>query len=231
MLLKSTIAIAASLFSLVAVGGVSPVIGPLATGAAALSAVAVNPRWQRPQISAQTAQAVSREVLSCTITMAKVDTPRPPLSVYLAADDPHSQVVGQLANEAFVAVSLEHQGWFLIQQPIEGWIPKQLTQSSCNQKVELVKFGAAGGITAIADRFVGTGSHLYRLPLTAGATLTITTTRGGLPFVISPDQALLGVPEESQITWVGKVAQTGVYTLEMLSHYQGYRYAFTVSVH
>ncbi len=236
MLLKSAIVIVASLLGLAAAGDISPAVWysasvPTALPAVELNPLELNPLWHRPTVSAQPAAAVTREMLSCTITTAQVNTPNPPLSVYLAANNPSSKVVGQLANDAFVTVGLEHQGWFLIQQPIAGWIPKQLTQSSCNEKVELVKFGTSGGITAIADRFVGTGSHLYRLPLNAGATLTIAATQGGLPFVLNPEQELLVMPEESQIVWTDKVPKTGVYTLEMLSHYKGYRYAFTVSVH
>lgn len=179
--------------------------------------------------STQSTSKVNREILSCTITMAEVDAVKSPLPVYFAANDP-SRTVGQLDNHTFVTVAMEQNGWFLIQRPMQGWIPKGQTQSNCNEKVEIVKFGAKGGTSAISDRFVGSGSHLYRLPLTQGSTLTVSNTKGVLPFILDPDGEMFGNPKESQINWTGRIPKTGVYTLEMLSQHKGYHYAFTVSV-
>lgn len=222
--LKSSRLIGASLLGLVSLGGIGYVIWHL-----------VQPRLYPTDASqlfptAQSTVEATREVLSCTITMAEIDTPHPPLPVYFAANNPTSRIVGHLDNHAFVTVATEQNGWFLIQNPMQGWIPKTQTQNSCNEKVELVKFSPKGGRSAIADRFVGSGSHLYRVPLTQGSTLTVSNTRGVLPCVLDPDGEMFGNPKESQINWTGQIPRTGVYTLEMLSQHKGYRYAFTVSV-
>lgn len=232
MSLKSTIVIGAGVMGLISLSGIgSYAIRRFSQSHSLPPAAEVAPVFSKPVSSTQAAAGVSREVLSCTITMAKVDTSQPTVPVYLAANNPSSKVVGYLDNQSFVTVEMEQRGWFLIHQPIEGWIQKKLTQSSCNEKVEMVKFGEKGGVAAIADQFVGSGNHLYRLPLNAGETLTIGNTRGVLPFILNPEGELLAEPKESQLAWSGQVPKTGVYTLEMLSQHKGYRYAFTVSVH
>ncbi|MGG6270343.1 hypothetical protein ACQ4M3_36410 [Leptolyngbya sp. AN03gr2] len=223
MSLKSPIVVGASILSLASLSGIGYAIWRFSQPSSVSTSTEIAPA------SSTTSADVFRERLSCTITMAEVDTSNPSLSVYFAANDP-SRIVGQLDNHSFVTVGMEQNGWFLIQKPLTGWIPKQQTQSSCNEKVEMVRFDAKGGTAAIADRFVGSGSHLYRLPLTEGATLTLSNTRGILPFVLAPEGELLLNPQESQINWTGRVPRTGVYTLEMLSQHKGYHYAFTISV-
>lgn len=222
--LKSPLMFGASIFSLISLVGIGYMVWRF-------SQPQIHPTEITPVAShSLPATGVSKEVLSCTITMAEVATSKPPLPVYFAANDFSSRVVGKLDNHVFVTVGMEQNGWFLIQNPLHGWIEKGQTQSSCNEKVEMVRFGEKGGTTTIADRFVGSGSHLYRLPLKQGTTLTVSNTKGVLPFILDPDGELLSSPRESQINWTGQIPHTGVYTLEMLSQHKGYSYAFTVSV-
>jgi hypothetical protein len=230
MSLKSTIVIGAGLIGLASLSGIGGyTIGRFSPSQPQLSSTRVTSESRSHLSSTQASARVAREVLSCVTTMAKVEVTQPTVSIF-AKNDPNSKVIAQVDNHTFVMVLMEQKGWFLIRQPVEGWIQKKLTQSSCNEKVEMVKFGKQGGITAIADRFVGSGSHLYRVPLTEGAILTVTNTRGVLPVILNPEGGFLVEPEESQITWTGAIPKTGVYTLEMQSEHKGYRYAFTVSV-
>jgi hypothetical protein len=179
----------------------------------------------------QAPTTVTRDVLSCDITMAKVAVSDPPLAVRLAANtDPATKVVAQLENGTFVTIGTEHRNWFLIQTPAEGWIPKSATEHACNRKVELMTFPKNGGVTTIHDRFVGSGQHLYRMNLQQGQTVTVQGEKGTLPFLLNVRHQPVHAAKPEEAQWSTSIPTTGHYMLEMDSNYKGYAYDFTLQV-
>jgi Bacterial SH3 domain len=162
--------------------------------------------------------------------MAKVDDPNPPMNVRsLPETSSASTVLGQLKNGTFITIVDEQANWFQISTPIKGWVAKVNTDSNCNQKVERVSFPDGGTSALIADYFIGTGTHSYRLNLAKGQTLSIGSDRGPLPAIITPDGKFLSSMSEAG-TWSGTLPSTGDYTLQMESNFKGYKYAFSVKV-
>lgn len=185
-----------------------------------------------PEVPATSTQGeASRKVESCKVTMAKVADPNPPLNVRstpnTTSDD---NIVGQLKNGTFVTVRGEQEGWFQISTPVKGWISMANTDQGCNEKVEQVSLGAGENSTTITDRFVGAGSHQYRLNLAQDQTLTVTSNRGPLPAIVTPDGKLLSEPQGENKAWTGKLSSTGDYALVLESNYKGYKYSFSVQV-
>lgn len=84
----------------------------------------------------------------------------------------------------------------------------------------------------VVDRFIGTGSHRYVLPVNQGQTLTITHDRGPFPMITAPDgTVLLGhEQDEARSTWSGQLKQTGDYIVQQESNFKGYRYAFSMQM-
>jgi Bacterial SH3 domain len=172
-----------------------------------------------------------RDVESCKITMVRVDDPDPPLNVRsVPGAEGSSTVVGQVKNGTYVTVVAEKDNWFQITTPVKGWIAKANTESTCNQKVERVTFAGGGTSANIADRFIGTGTHKYHFVLAKGQTLTVKSSQGPLPAIISPEGKFITGMNDDQSVWSSKLTTTGDYTLEMDSNFKGYKYAFTVDV-
>ena len=176
--------------------------------------------------------AANRTIESCVIKMALVNDPNPPLNVRSAPTTEGDNVVGQLKNGTLVMVEDDQNGWLQIKTPLKGWVSKQQTTNGCNQKVERVSLSADGAALQIADRFVGTGSHRYMLPVKQGQTLTITRDRGPFPMIIAPDgSVVLGhEKDEKRSNWSGELVQTGDYAIELESNFRGYRYGFSMQV-
>ncbi|MBW4579714.1 MAG: SH3 domain-containing protein [Tildeniella nuda ZEHNDER 1965/U140] len=164
--------------------------------------------------------------------MALVNDPKPPLNVRSAPTIDGDNVVGQLKNGTLITIADEQDGWLQIKSPLKGWVSKQQTVNSCNQKVERISLSADGTAVQVVDRFVGSGSHRYVLPVKQGQTLTITHDRGPFPMIMAPDgTVLLGhEKDEKRSTWNGQLAQTGDYVIELESNFRGYRYAFSMAV-
>jgi hypothetical protein len=162
--------------------------------------------------------------------MALVNDPNPPLQVRSEPSVETGRVVGQLEDGVFVTVEREEQGWFKITIPLEGWIAKNRTVSTCGEKLETVRFAPGGDAAEIADEFVGTGSHQYRLQLDKGQTLSLKSEVGPLPSVQAPDGSYLTGMSEDRTTWSTQLPQSGEYTFEMESNYRGYKYDFVVQV-
>ena len=181
--------------------------------------------------SAAVPKTTAREIESCKITMAKVDDANPPLNVRsLPSTSDNSSRVGQLKNGTFVTIVDEKSNWFQISTPVKGWIAKVNTENNCNEKVERVGFATGSTSALIADYFIGTGTHSYRLNLGQGQTLTITSDKGPLPAIVAPDGKFLSSMNDQQETWSRQLATTGDYTLQMESNFKGYKYSFSVKV-
>jgi len=177
------------------------------------------------------AQAAARKVESCLIQTAIINDPNPPLNVRSAPTTQSSRVLTQLKNGTIVTVTEEKEGWFRISVPIKGWLAKQRTVYSCNQKVERVTVASTTPMT-IADRFIGGGTHKYRLSANKGQKLTIIRKNGPFPTLIAPDgKILVGTPDdEDRPQWSGQLAQTGDYVMRLDSNFKGYQYAFQVEL-
>lgn len=171
----------------------------------------------------------TRTVEKCKVSMARVNDPNPPLNVRSSpSTESPNNIVGQLKNGAFVSVVEEQPDWFRISEPA-GWIARARTESNCNLKVERIQFGQGQTSMKIADRFIGTGSHEYRLNLAKGQRITLNSSAGLLPSIVTPDQKYLNAQEKS-LSWTVELPTTGDYTLMMESNYKGYAYSFTVKV-
>lgn len=178
------------------------------------------------------ASSVSRKLELCTVRMAIVNDPQPPLNVRSAPSTTADNVVGQIKNGTMVTVVDEQNGWLQIATPMRGWVAKNRTENGCNQKLERISLGDGRGTVPIKDRFIGTGDHRYVINVSQGQTLTITRDRGPFPSLIAPDGTRLvdGPMNEKRESWTGKLTQTGEYTLELESNFRGYRYSFLVEV-
>lgn len=175
---------------------------------------------------------IERTIQSCVVKMARVDDPEPPLNVRSAPNTQNSKIVGTLKNGTYVDVVADQNGWLQIESPMQGWISRDRTETSCNQKLERLRFTQEGTESTIQDRFVGTGSHRYLLQAKKGQTLTITRREGPLPAVMTPDgkELFSGASDENRQTWTGTLPANGDYAFLMDSNYKGYSYEFTLMV-
>ena len=178
------------------------------------------------------AAAANRAVESCVVKMALVKDPQPPLNVRSAPTTAGDNVVGQLKNDTLLTIADDQNGWFQVKSPLKGWVSKQKTVYSCNQKVERLSLSADGTAVQIADRFIGTGNHRYLLPVSKGQTLTIDHDRGPFPMLIAPNgTVLLGhEKDDTRANWSGQLTQTGDYAIELESNFRGYHYAFSMQL-
>lgn len=173
-----------------------------------------------------------RQVESCVVQMAMVKDPNPPLNVR-SGPSTSSQVISQVTNGTPVSVIAEQDGWFKIKSPVNGWVAKNRTDHTCNEKVEQLRLGAVNSTVDISDRFVGTGSHQYRVQGTKGQTLTITRQEGAFPVVTAPNGTVLvgdRPSDEQRDSWSLELPETGNYTLELVSNFRGYPYTFEVKL-
>jgi Bacterial SH3 domain len=188
---------------------------------------AANPDAASPDAAGSGAD---RRVESCKVTMAKVEDPNPPSNVRSQPDSKANNVVGTVKNGTFVTVEQEQDGWLRISTPLKGWISKTVTLSGCNQKTERVRFASGQTRTEIADRFIGTGSHVYRFELAQGQTLTITGRKGPLPSIAAPNGKFIANMDDDKKSWSGKLSESGEYRIILDSNFKGYQYDFEVEV-
>ena len=176
---------------------------------------------QNPEPETQPADI---RTISCITTTAVVDDPDAPLNV--RSSPVTGNVVGQLDNGAIVTVEREADNWLEISDPVKGWVSKNLTQSSCNQKVARVSFPAGPTSFTLDDRIVGTGNHQYLVTASQGQTLTLKAQDGPLPFVISPNGQEItgGVGYAGAVDWSGALPESGEYRIELTSNFRGFTY-------
>lgn len=187
-----------------------------------------SPTRLNPDDRANATVTAERQVTQCKISMAIVKDDNPPLNVR-SRPGMDGTIVGQLKDGSFVSVEREQDGWFKIVEPA-GWIAKTKTASRCGQKVEQVSFRPGSTGAQLADEFLGSGSHKYRLSLAQGQTLRVRGTVGPMPAVIAPDGKYLVGLDEARGDWSIVLPRSGEYTFEMDSNFRGYKYEFSVDV-
>lgn len=190
------------------------------------------PSNPEPSTPISVPKKAARTVEKCVIRMAKVNDPESPLNVRSSPNaTSKDNIVGKLPNGAFVDVTDEQDGWFKITGETPGWIARSKTENNCGEKIERVEFGSNQTEIQIVDRFIGVGTHSYRLNLAKGQRLTVTSDRGGVfPRIIAPNGKDLVSSPEQRSPWTSELAETGDYKFELESNYKGYQYAFSVDV-
>lgn len=182
-------------------------------------------------LPASTNQWVGLE--QCVVKMLQATDPNPPLSIR-NQPSPQATVIAEVENNQFLDVAGQQGDWFSVRSPVEGWVPKKLTSYSCNTKLATIKPLPDDQPVAILGRFIGTGTHVYKLFLEKGQALTITGRNGNgkMPTLKSPTKAVLfSGPEAGEPDlWSGKLGETGEYQLVLDSNFQGYGYAFNLEV-
>lgn len=185
-----------------------------------------------PTAKVATPKTLQREV--CTrANMAIAADPNPPLNVRSSPRVASNNIVGRLQNGTRVSVIAEQNGWFQINNPIQGWVAKNRTQSSCTQMRVRITFPSGRNSAAVSDRLIGAGEHQYSLRLAKGQTMTVTSNKGSFPTIIAPDRKILaGDPytDADRTQWTGRLTLSGDYTLQFESNGAGYEYGFTVQV-
>ena len=169
---------------------------------------------------------------NCRISMAVVDDPEPPLNVRSSPQVQDGNIVGQLDNNTFISVVNEDRGWLQISSPVEGWVAKNRTDSSCANVDKTINFLPGGNSAIIRGEIIGGGSHRYTLNAEAGQTLTVESRERVFPRIVTPDGELLtGDRYTGNLSeWTGELPQTGEYRLELDSNFRGYKYEFLVKV-
>jgi hypothetical protein len=190
-----------------------------------------------PQNTPQAQNAVaSIETERCSTTQAIVSDPNPPLNVRSSPNVEADNVVGKINNGSWVIVSAEQDGWLEIKAtgdlPIEGWIAKNRTRSACNLKNARIQFPSQGGTVAIADQFIGTGSHEYSFSAESGQTLTVTNRRTVFPMIFRPDgqPVIPGHYGDTRESWSGQLPSSGKYKIAFESNFKGYEYDVEVEL-
>lgn len=169
---------------------------------------------------------------TCITKIARVADPNPPLNVRSSPTITPDNIIDRLENGIWLSVVATKDGWFQISDPLKGWVAKDLTESSCSQKIERVRFAPGSNGGTISDRFIGTGNHQYLIEADRGQTLTVTKIDGIFPMIITPKGELLaGNPyQDDRQSWTGKIPEAGDYRLELISNFRGYHYSFSVQV-
>lgn len=173
---------------------------------------------------------VTRTPQICKVTMARVLERS--LDVRSSPKIETNNVIGQIQPQSFIAVKTEQNDWLELSNPIQGWIPKALVESTCNQKVERVRFARNTDAATIRDRFIGSGHHQYLLRATKAQIMTIKATKGVVPSVIAPDGKRIAAgdnyPLDQPLTL--ELPSSGDYTLELDSNFKGYTYEFLIQI-
>jgi hypothetical protein len=146
-------------------------------------------------------------------------------------------IVGKLNNGTFLQVKTEKNDWFQVtttdDSRISGWVSKKQTDYSCGQKVADLNLIVGASPVTIADRFIGDGTHQYKLTLRKGQPLVLTVKSGPAPYLMDPSEKLIagdGRGGGIDGTWSGTLPADGVYTIALDSNYQGYSYSFSVQL-
>lgn len=218
-----------------------PAVSPSVTSSPNVSPVPASPPPKAqsfsPQNTPQAQNAVaSVETERCTTTQAIVSDPNPPLNVRSSPKVEADNVVGKINNGSWIMVSNEQDGWFEIKAtgdlPIEGWIAKNRIRSACNLKNASLRFPSQGGTVAIADQFIGTGSHEYSFSAESGQTLTVTNRQTVFPMIFGPDgkPVIPGTYGDTHESWSGQLPSSGKYKIAFESNFKGYEYDVEVEL-
>ncbi len=180
--------------------------------------------------SVQNSIKASRVIENCKITMARVEDPNPPVNIRSKPDTTIPETILTTAkNGTYLTIVDEKNDWFKISTPQKGWIAKRLTAYGCNQKTERVNFGSNDTATVLTDKFIGTGSHDYRLRLSKGQKLRVSAQDGPLPTILAPNgQALHTMTDEKAAVWSGTLSESGDYRVIFDSNFKGYKYATAI---
>lgn len=183
--------------------------------------------------SSTTPVLIKPPVEGCRINTAVVNDPNPPLNVRSSPEVKEGNIIGQLNNNTFVPVVEEKNGWLKISDPVEGWIAKNRTRTSCSLVNKPIEFLPGGNSAVVLGEIIGGGSHTYTIRANAGQTLTIENNKSVFPLVISPNGQLL--TENAAVTpntrnWSGQLPVTGEYSLQLDSNYKGFEYEFLVKI-
>ncbi|MGF1494846.1 MAG: SH3 domain-containing protein [Microcoleaceae cyanobacterium] len=169
----------------------------------------------------------------CSISMAIVNDPEPPLNVRSSPEVVDGNIVGQLENQTFISIDQEQNGWLKINSPVAGWVSKSRTQSTCADMEKPIQFHPGGNSAVVKGQIIGGGSHRYTLEAVAGQTMIVESYQPVFPRIVAPDGQSLTSPAErsgQSSEWTGKLPMTGEYILELDSNFRGYEYEFLVEV-
>lgn len=175
---------------------------------------------------------VTAPTTDCAVKMAIVSDPESPLNVRSSPDAQGNNVVGKLENKTFVTVAAEQEGWFQIDTPLTGWIAKSRTKYSCALVDEAIDLESTENQVLVKGEIIGSGSHQYRINLTAGQTLTINNEAEVFPRVLAPNDQSLNedVVGTDAKQWSTTISITGEYMFQLDSNFRGFPYQFSVSL-
>lgn len=182
--------------------------------------------------SASSPLLVTPPTTNCPVSMAIVADPESPLNVRSSPNTETDNIVGQLADQTFVTVSGEEEGWFEIDTPLTGWIAKSRTQYSCAVVDEAIALSPSQPQALVQGKMIGTGSHQYRINLAAGQTLTIKNEADVFPLFLAPDQQSLNedIAGTDAPEWSISVPIAGEYILQLDSNFRGFSYQFLITI-
>ncbi|NJM58240.1 MAG: hypothetical protein HC857_13480 [Synechococcales cyanobacterium RU_4_20] len=163
--------------------------------------------------------------------MAQVNDPQPPLSIR-DRPSPSGAIVSEADHGQIIDIAGTQGEWFAVTNPVQGWVPRSLTEYNCNIKVARVKFPRGARSVDLASNFVGTGNHQYKLRASKNQTITLTNKTGPMPQLKSPGNRVLfaGPQEGDPASWSARLPEDGDYLLQLDSNFRGYSYAFNVKI-
>jgi len=185
--------------------------------------------------SATDSDAITIE--TCTIKMAQVDDPNSPLNLR-PQPDTTGEPIAKLDNGTWLSVLAERGEWLQV-KPLDGetaptgWVARKLTRSTCNLKIAQITLQPGSTGLKIKDRFVGTGSHTYKLNITEGQTLVVSDVSGPAPVLLNASGETitpLAQADDTNMGWSQKIPKTGEYLLELDSNAKGYDYQFAIAL-
>jgi Bacterial SH3 domain len=170
--------------------------------------------------------------------MIKAADPNPPLNLR-AEPKADAALLGTIENGAFLDVKQEADGWFQVEaeptggQRVTAWVAANLTEHRCSTKTARLSFAAGKTGMVIADRFIGVGSHTYKVEASEGQRLSVAAQAGMtgiMPRVEDPSGRVLFDGQQDQESWSTKLVQSGDYQLVFESNFKGYAYEVYVEV-
>jgi hypothetical protein len=177
---------------------------------------------------------------TCKVTMAIVSDPNPPTNVRSTPEVRDGNIIGQVQNRTQLSVQEEQNNWFKVRtlgnEPLEGWVSKNVTESGCNEKTQRITIPSNSNSVTIRDRFIGTGSHEYTISAQQGQTITVTANSGPFPFIFAASDVNRQRELSNQggapgpISWSSQISTSGDYVIDLESNFRGYEYSFTVEL-
>lgn len=188
-----------------------------------------------PPIAKAEPVVVTPQVAGCRISSAVVNDPDPPLNVRSTPQVADNNIVGKLNNGTFLGVIEEKNNWLHISDPVEGWVAKNRTDSTCAVVKKRINFAPQGDSAIVKGRIIGGGSHRYILNANQGQTLSVKKLdqQGVFPTIVDPNGNILaGNPytDGNRTEWTAPLPVAGDYILEMDSNFRGFTYEFSVQV-